>query len=136
MYPITHKSKDIELQTIRTILNNNHYNQEIIHTNLKHNHNTKETQKQKWATFTYFGTDTRTITKLLKNANIKISFKTTNTIKNHLRPKQQIADPYNNSGVYQLKCNESPLKYIGQTGRTFKTRYKKHIQGIKTNEQN
>jgi hypothetical protein len=105
-YPITHESKDIDLRTIKTILKNNHYNQQIIHTNQKQNHNTKETQKQKWTIFTYFGTDTRTITKLFKNTNIKISFRTTNTIKKHLRPKQQITDPYNNSGVYQSNCNE------------------------------
>jgi hypothetical protein len=27
-------------------------------------------------------------------------------------------------------------KYIGQTGRTFRIRYKQHINDIKTNEQN
>jgi hypothetical protein len=29
-----------------------------------------------------------------------------------------------------------PLKYIGQTGRTFKTRYKEHIQAIRNNNGN
>jgi hypothetical protein len=28
---------------------------------------------------------------------------------------------------------DCPLKYIGQTGRTFKTRYKEHIQAIRNN---
>jgi hypothetical protein len=43
---------------------------------------------------------------------------------------------YNQSGIYQLKCNDCPLKYIGQTGRTFKTRYNEHVHAIKTNKQN
>jgi hypothetical protein len=43
---------------------------------------------------------------------------------------------YNQSGIYQLKCNTCPLKYIGQTGRTFKSRYNEHIYAIKRNKPN
>jgi hypothetical protein len=39
----------------------------------------------------------------------------------------------NNSGIYQLNCLECPKKYIGQTGRKFKTRYKEHIQTTRNN---
>jgi hypothetical protein len=53
------------------------------------------TQKLKWATFTYYGSDMRTVTKVFKNTDIKIAFKTTNTIKNHLKPRQKRADTYN-----------------------------------------
>jgi hypothetical protein len=45
-------------------------------------------------------------------------------------------DKYNNSGIYRIKCLDCPLKYIGQTGRTFKTRYKEHIQAIRNNNSN
>jgi hypothetical protein len=38
------------------------------------------------------------------------------------------------SGVYEIKCNSCPLKYIGQTGRNFKTRFKEHIHAIRTNK--
>jgi hypothetical protein len=31
---------------------------------------------------------------------------------------------------------DCPLKYIGQMGRTFKTRYKEHIQAIRNNNSN
>jgi hypothetical protein len=40
-------------------------------------------KKIKWATFTYFGPDTRIITKLFRNSNIKLAFKTNNTIQFH-----------------------------------------------------
>jgi hypothetical protein len=32
-----------------------------------------------------------------------------------------------------MKCLDCPLKYIGQTGRTFHTKYKEHIQTIRNN---
>jgi hypothetical protein len=35
-----------------------------------------------------------------------------------------------------LKCNECPLKYVEQTGHTFKVQYKEYIQTIKTSKQN
>jgi hypothetical protein len=39
------------------------------------------------------------------------------------------------SGIYQLQCGECPLKYIGQTERTFKARCREHINTIKANKQ-
>jgi hypothetical protein len=36
--------------------------------------------------------------------------------------------------MYEIKCNSCQLKYIGQTGRNFRTRYKEHIQVIHTNK--
>jgi hypothetical protein len=35
-----------------------------------------------------------------------------------------------------MKCLYYTLKYTGQTGRTFDTRYKKHIQAIRNNHSN
>jgi hypothetical protein len=90
--------------------------------------------KKKSATFTYTGKETRAITKVFKNTNIRISFKTTNTIKNHLNPRKHISDIYNESGIYQPKGSSCPSKYVGQTGRNFRTRYKEHTQAIRTNK--
>jgi hypothetical protein len=53
------------------------------------------------------------------NRNIGIAFRTTNTIKTQPKPEGQIDDMYNLSGVYQLKCNECILKYVGQTELSF-----------------
>jgi hypothetical protein len=35
-----------------------------------------------------------------------------------------------------MKCLDCPLKYIGQRGRAFHTRYKEHIQAIRSNNGN
>jgi hypothetical protein len=65
----------------------------------------------------------------------RIAFRTKNTIQNLVKPRLQ-QDEYENSGVYQMKCMDCPLKYIGQTGQTFKTRYEEHIQAIRNNNSN
>jgi hypothetical protein len=35
-----------------------------------------------------------------------------------------------------MKCLDCPLKYTGQTGRIFNTRYKEHIHAIRNNSSN
>jgi hypothetical protein len=58
-----------------------------------------------------------------------------NTIQNIVRQHPQ-KDKYSDSGVYQMKYLGCPLKYIGQTGRTFHTRYKEHIHAVRNNNSN
>jgi hypothetical protein len=43
---------------------------------------------------------------------------------------------YGKSGIYQMKCLDCPLKHIGQTGRAFHTRYKEHMQAIRSHNGN
>jgi hypothetical protein len=50
-----------------------------------------------------------------------------------MQPKPNI---YRNSGIYQLQCQTYLCKYIGQTGRTFHTRYRENIQNIRNNKRN
>jgi hypothetical protein len=91
---------------------------------------------KKWVT-TYTGKETRHITKLFKDTEVKIAFRTNNTIKRILNPKPPIEhnNKYDSPGVYKLKCKDCPLQYIGQTGPSFTTRYKEHIRAIKYNKE-
>ncbi|XP_021935838.1 uncharacterized protein LOC110837712 [Zootermopsis nevadensis] len=138
LYPISTKNKQIELNIIQQILNENGYNNHKI--NIKPNKTTKPNENEniqdKWATFTYIGKETKFITKLFKENKIKIAFKTKNTIKNLLKQKPpiNINNQYNLPGIYKLKCKDCPLTYIGQTGRTFTHRYKEHIAAIRHNK--
>jgi hypothetical protein len=68
--------------------------------------------------------------------NLKVAYKTTNTIKHHLKPRSETGDIYSRSGVYQLQWGECPLKYVGQTGRKYRILYREHIKTIWTNRQN
>jgi hypothetical protein len=85
--------------------------------------------------FTYSGKEVRKINKLFRDTQMKISFRTTNTIQNILR-HQLLIDKYNRSGTYQMKCLDCPLKYIGQTGWIFNIRYREHIHAIRNNNNN
>jgi hypothetical protein len=88
----------------------------------------------KWATFTYTGKQTRTIAKLFKKTNIRIAYRTNNTIRNHLQNKEHNTDKYSHSGIYGLKCSSCQMKYVGQTGRNFRVRYREHIHAIRSNK--
>jgi hypothetical protein len=91
-YPITDTNKKRELQYIRTILHNNNYptyKQKIKHKPNNIEQNTQPNNNEKWITFTYTGKETRIITRLFKNTNVGISFKTITTIRNHIKTKKK-----------------------------------------------
>lgn len=81
--------------------------------------------KQKWVTFTYTGN--RTITRSLKNRNIQIAFKTTNTVGNIL-VKIPITNRYDVTGIYKLTWAGCRKSYIGETRCSLSIRYKEHIR--------
>jgi hypothetical protein len=62
-----------------------------------------QNEKAKWATLTYFGVETRTITNLFRNTNIKFAYQTTNRTGHLLKPRNPPVDIYNMSGIYQLQ---------------------------------
>ena len=94
---------------------------------------TTQAPTQKWVTFTYIGKETRFITNLFRKTNIRIAFKTNNTIQKLLRHKQQIPDMYTQSGVYKLKCPDCNKAYVGQTGRSFQVRFNEHKNAFRSN---
>jgi hypothetical protein len=83
-----------------------------------------------------FCPETRTVTNLFWNTNLKIAYKATNTIKHHLKPRGEPRDINNQSGVHQLQCSECSHKYIGRRGCTFKVHYRECINTIRTNKHN
>ena len=87
----------------------------------------KGKQDQKWVTYTYTGNYIWKITKLFKNTNIKIAFKTNHTIGRTLHERHN-TNPYEQSGIYKLTCQSCHQVYIGQTGRKLSTRYRDHIR--------
>jgi hypothetical protein len=89
-YKITEENKKKEEEIIRKILNSNEYPPPQIKKKIKQKSPTIEphtTQKRKWVTFTYFVPCVRIITKLFHNTNLKVAFKTNNTIKHHTRAR-------------------------------------------------
>ena len=68
-----------------------------------------------WATFTYYSLAIKKIMNLFRDSNIRIAFRTTNTIIKQLTSEKNINK--NPSGIYKLKCNICNGAYIGQTDR-------------------
>ena len=134
-YQLSQSNEKQEENTIMQILSNNKYDPSILN-KIKHK---KEKPKQndknhRWAKFTYTGRETLFITKIFKKANIKIAFSTNNTNEKLLSKKpEQTTNIYDKSGIYQLECPTCNMRYIGQTGRPFRTRYQEHLRDFKYN---
>jgi len=67
------------------------------------------------------------------NTKLKIAFHTNNTIQNLLKNKVQISDKYAALGVYKLTCPDCKKAYVGQTGRSFSTRFNEHKLAFRNN---
>ena len=67
---------------------------------------------------------------MLKQPDIKICFRATNTIQQLNTAKHRHNDP---SGIYKLKCNTCNKVYVGQSGRAIDIRFKEHIRYIRSN---
>jgi hypothetical protein len=86
-------------------LNNNKYDASVWDKINKEKRRKQDDQKEKkrWAKFTYIGKETRLITKLFKNTNVKVIFTTNNTIEKRLMTKYKNAqNTYDKNRVYQL----------------------------------
>jgi hypothetical protein len=89
--PITKEAKKKQIAIIHNILRNNKYDNKTLNTahqkSQKQKENTDIQQlKEKWATFTHHGKQTRKLTQPFKDTHIKVAFKTKNTIQNILKP--------------------------------------------------
>ena len=73
------------------------------------------------------------LTKLFKNTDIKIAYKTN---KNNL---QKLNNPHNKdntttNGIYKIECQDYNKYYIGQTKKQLKKRYFEHLNAYKKPE--
>jgi hypothetical protein len=137
-YKLNHTDKTTEQHVIEQIVGTNGYDTSVIQriNKPKRDKDSAANDKNLWATFTYFGKETRTITKLFKRTRLRIAHKANNTIGQHLMIKTDEPDPqqqYKKSGIYCLTCPDCQKKYVGQTGRSFHKRYKEHFHGYKYN---
>jgi hypothetical protein len=127
-YPLNDADRLTEKHTIQHILRANNYRYPST-VNLRQGpcevEEKQEEKKTKRAIFTYTGPHLRKITKLFHSAGVKTAFTTKHTLQNLLLTHQNQTD-FNRCGVYQLECEDCNRKYVGQTGRSFHTRYKEH----------
>ena len=72
-------------------------------------------QRQKWATFTFFGNETRFTTTILGHSTLRIAYRTKNSHPNLVKSGKLTSkrDNFKKSGVYQLTCEDCVKKYKG-----------------------
>jgi len=73
------------------------------------------------------------ITNIFRRTNIKIAFRTNNTIGNKLLHKQQATNKYTLSGIHKHTCPVCNKAYVGQTGRNFTVKFNEHKHAFRTN---
>jgi len=136
-YQSNKSSKEQEYNTIKEIMYNNKYDPSTLNINrTKHTEKQEKNDTHKWAKFTYIGKETKFITKLFKNSPVKISFTTNNTIGRILRHRPthtKARNQLDKSRVYRLTCPDCNMKYVGQTGRSFRIRFQEHYRDFKYN---
>jgi hypothetical protein len=92
-----------------------------------------EPPKRYKASITYVGKLSDKIYKILKSNNVNVAFKTNNTLRFRLCNGKEKVESAKKSGVYKLACDECNKVYVGQTGRSFNTRYKEHVASYRHN---
>jgi hypothetical protein len=139
MLPLNGSNNRKEMNTIINIALNNGYKKDDIlnlYNRLKYqqsNQGNNTKTEQKWVTFTYTGNYIRKITKLFKDANLKVAFKTTTTVAK-LLSDTLTTNTNEQSGIYRMTSQSCHKVYIGQMGRNL-TRYKEHIRNVRFDEE-
>jgi hypothetical protein len=115
IYHLTPEKRQKERDNIQHILLSNKYNDSLE----KFNNGKGQKQdnlRNKWAKFTYIGKETRFITEMFKDTDVKIAFTAENSIGKRLTIKQGTPqNTYDRNGIYQLRWPECLMKYMGQT---------------------
>jgi hypothetical protein len=132
-YNLDPKAKQKEINTLNQVIHSNHYNVAVIDRLKVKKHKQKQVDpKPKWAEFTYTGRETLFITRLFKNTNLRVAFTTNNNLGKILNTQgTKKTNKFDMNGVYQLTCQTSQMKCIGQTERVFHVRFSEHYRDYK-----
>jgi hypothetical protein len=131
--PMNNDDYNKELNTIKFMAQDNGYDSRIIDKLIrkksnKTNNPTNKSRNNKYITLKYGNTLNYKVSNILKNHGYTVSYKTTNKLQDLINPlNAPTGDKFDGSGVYKIHCNECPKYYIGQTGRSFRTRFKEHL---------
>jgi Reverse transcriptase (RNA-dependent DNA polymerase) len=137
--PLSPKNFNQELHTIYSIAQNNGYTisfvdsllkkmtRSLIHKSLYTPYNTTPENNQ-YRRILYIPNISPRISRLLKPLNIIPAPYSLNSIRsNILNNKIEDIDILERSGVYKIKCGDCFQIYVGQSGRSLKTRLQEHL---------
>lgn len=95
-----------------------------------------ETTTKFRVSFAYIPTITNHLRKTLEKENIHIVYNNNKKLKQILGSTKDETPTSERSGIYEISCENCNKKYIGQTKRSIKTRFKEHISCIKNKQIN
>jgi hypothetical protein len=142
--PMTKHNFEEEKNIIKFLAHKNGYNHNLIDKIIKKTMKNKRKPKIENQNINYINVPHNTklnkaIRKTFHNTNFQLSYTTKNNAfilinkKLNKNTNDNNENKYNKSGIYQIKCSDCNMTYIGQTGRSFTTRFKEHIQALKSN---
>ena len=88
---------------------------------------------QGFATLPYISGITEPLTRTLRNYGILVTNKPVKTLQQEFPSRKYRVPPEEETGiVYRIPCADCSWSYVGETGRSFKTRKKEHLKNVKT----
>ena len=134
---MSHHDFDIEITKIKQIAVTNGYEESMVDRLLsKINRQIlinssfvgSNCEEKTWLTIPYLGLVSDKIGRELKSNGFHGAFKTKPILNSLFSWSKDKIDIWDKSGVYKLKCDDCNACYVGQTGRSFKSRIKEHIR--------
>lgn len=132
-FPLSTEDRKKEINIIKHIAVKNGYKSTIVD-DLLRRHTMKTSlprppkETKKFIKCDFNNVFALTLSNVLRKRNINVAFSTSNNtfalLKSHNRQRTPLVDK---SGVYKLSCGSCDKFYIGQTGRSFKIRFKEHL---------
>ncbi|CAG9772102.1 unnamed protein product [Ceutorhynchus assimilis] len=144
--PLSKDDREMEIKIIKQIAQDHNFDPNIVNKliqkkllrNLANNSYLPTTNTsvggntERFFSLMFNGDISYKIQKICSRHNIKIAFKSKNTLSNFFINNKDKIDPLLNPGVYQLACGCGKI-YIGRTKRNFKTRFSEHCRCVGLN---
>lgn len=137
--PLTENNRQKELQLITAIANNNGIQSNIIEKLITKKYkqitvkqfypiSDNTSRNQSFVSLPFAGKLSHDLGNYFKKLNIIPVFSSGTSIRNTLFNAKEKQDHMERCGLYRLNCPQCSASYIGQTGRSFKTRLKEHLK--------
>lgn len=90
-----------------------------------------ESNNAKRVSFSYIPSITNQMRNAFEKENIQIVYSNNGKLKNILGSTKDMTPTREQSGIYEISCDDCDAKYIGQTKRNIEIRFKEHKRHIK-----
>ena len=121
-------------QIAKTLKNNGFPSNKCSFKNYMQNHNFRKTEKLKlFTSILYVQGVSEPISRILTQVGIGVALKPHHTLSSLFRKPKDVINFEQKCGlVYQISCRDCNAVYVGETGRSVRTRKREHADAVKT----